>query len=58
MSLNSLVARVSGLPAALVLGFLAEIAGTPVTLAVTAAVLAAGAPLYLLAARDRYPTRT
>ncbi|MGF1652816.1 MAG: hypothetical protein ACFCUP_05805 [Actinomycetales bacterium] len=53
ISLNSLVARVSGLPAALAVGLLAETAGTPLTMAVAAAVLAAGAPLYLLAARVR-----
>lgn len=53
ISLNSLVARASGLPAALAVGLLAETAGTPLTLAVAAGVLAAGAPLYLLAARER-----
>jgi hypothetical protein len=54
ISLNSLVARLSGLPAALGVGLLAETAGAPLTLAVAAGVLAAGAPLYLLAARDRH----
>jgi MFS family permease len=53
VSLNSLVARASGLPAALGVGLLAETAGVPLTLAVAAGVLAAGTPLYLLAARDR-----
>jgi len=54
ISINSLVARLSGLPAALGVGLLAETAGAPLTLAVAAGVLAAGAPLYLLADRDRH----
>jgi MFS family permease len=58
ISLNSLVARASGLPAALGVGLLAETAGAPLTLAVASGVLAAGAPLYLLAARAQPPIAT
>lgn len=52
LSLNSLVARVSGLPAGIGTGLLANAAGAPVALAVAAGVLMTAAPLYLLAARS------
>jgi len=51
LSVNALLSRVGGLPAALAAGVLADRLGLPVALAVGAAAIAAPAPLYLAAAR-------
>lgn len=51
LSVNSLLSRVGGLPAALAVGALAERFGIPAALTAGAVVTAAAAPLYLLSSR-------
>jgi MFS family permease len=51
LSVNSLLSRAGGLPAALAVGVLADGFGLPAALAVGAVVTAAAAPLYLRSAR-------
>lgn len=52
LSLNSLLSRLGGLPAAVAVGVLAQRFGLTAALAFGAAVTAAAAPLYLLGARS------
>jgi lysozyme family protein len=54
ISANSLASRLGGTAGGVGLGTLAGGAGIPVALAVAAAVLAAGAPLYRVAGRQRH----
>lgn len=57
LSLNSMLSRVGGLPAAVAVGALAQRFGLPAALMVGAVVTAAAAPLYVLSARTRTADR-
>ncbi len=57
LSLNSLIARGSSVPAGLLLGVLADGAGIPFALVLAGAVVATATPLYLLSGEPSHPHR-
>lgn len=56
MSLNSLVSRLSGLPAGIAFGILADGAGAPLGMIIAGLLLVTGAPLYLMSGEPARPS--